>query len=361
MQTNKTRSCHWLNNKYKSKTSLGSKRRKTHSYYQLQVEMEAHSSAPTTVLVSVAQASTVFHDTPATLDKAEKLLGEAARSGSQLVLFPEAFVGGYPHLSGFGSAIGGMSEEGRQEFCQYRAAAIQIPGPEVDRIAAMAAKYKVNVGMGVVEKEGYTLYSTLLLFDSQGRLVGKHRKLVPTAVERIFWGRGDGSTFPVLQSPFGKIGGAIGLENRMPLLRAALYAKGIEMYCAPTADCRPTFHATLKHIAMEGGCFVLSANQFLQGKDLPPLLSGAEEVKPDSVVSSGGSTIISPFGRVLAGPNHDGEALLTAEIDVGEIAKAKFEFDVAGHYSTPTILSLTVKDHPTKTVTFTAAEAKTDM
>ncbi|XP_050222369.1 bifunctional nitrilase/nitrile hydratase NIT4B-like [Mercurialis annua] len=314
--------------------------------------------ADSIVRVSVVQASTVFHDTPATLHKAEKLLGEAAGSGAQVVLFPEAFVGGYPHLSCFGSTMGGISQKGRREFCQYHATAIQVPGPEVDRLAAMAGKYKVDLGMGVVEKEGYTLYSTLLLFDSQGRFVGKHRKLVPSAVERVYWGRGDGSTFPVLQSPFGKIGGAIGLESRMPLLRTALYAKGVEIYFAPTTDCRPTFHATLRHVAMEGGCFVLSANQFLQEKDLPPSSSGAEEGKPDAVVCRGGSCIISPYGTVLAGPKHDGEGVLTADIDIGEIATAKIEFDVAGHYTTPSILSLTVKDQPAKTVTFTTSGAK---
>ncbi|KAK9175488.1 hypothetical protein WN944_027495 [Citrus x changshan-huyou] len=317
-----------------------------------EVDMGADSSAPT-VRATVVQASTIFYDTPATLGKAERLLAEAAGYGSQLVVFPEAFIGGYPRGSNFGVTIGNRTAKGKEEFRKYHASAIDVPGPEVERLAAMAGKYK-------------------------GHFLGKHRKIMPTALERIIWGFGDGSTIPVFETPIGKIGAAICWENRMPLLRTAMYAKGIEIYCAPTADSREVWQASMTHIALEGGCFVLSANQFCRRKDYPPPpeyeFSGTEQdLTPDSIVCAGGSVIISPSGSVLAGPNYDGEALISADLeqnsvsdhyqcwpDLGEIARAKFDFDVVGHYSRPEVLSLVVRDHPATPVTFTSASAKTE-
>ncbi|KAF3661994.1 Bifunctional nitrilase/nitrile hydratase NIT4 [Capsicum annuum] len=295
-------------------------------------------------------------------DKAERLLAEATSYGAQLVVFPEAFIGGYPRGSTFGVSIGNRTDKGKEEFRKYHASAIDVPGPEVDRLAAMAGKYKVYLVMGVIERDGYTLYCTVLFFDSQGHYLGKHRKIMPTALERIIWGFGDGSTIPVYDTPIGKIGAAICWENRMPLLRTAMYAKGIEIYCAPTADSREVWQASMTHIALEGGCFVLSANQFCRRKDYPPppdyVFSGSEEdLTPDSVVCAGGSVIISPSGAVLAGPNYDGEALISADLDLGEIVRAKFDFDVVGHYARPEVLSLTVKDHPVSAVSFTSTSS----
>ncbi|XP_021720535.1 bifunctional nitrilase/nitrile hydratase NIT4A [Chenopodium quinoa] len=329
-----------------------------------EVEMGADSSAPT-VRATVVQASTVFYDTPATLEKAERLLAEAASYGAQLVVFPEAFIGGYPRGSNFGVTIGNRTAKGREEFRKYHASAIDVPGPEVDRLAAMAGKYKVYLVMGVIERDGYTLYCSVLFFDSQGHYMGKHRKMMPTALERVIWGFGDGSTIPVFETPIGKIGAAICWENKMPLLRMAMYAKGIEIFCAPTADAREVWQASMTHIALEGGCFVLSANQFCRRKDYPPppeyVFSGIEDdLNPESVVCAGGSVIISPSGAVLAGPNHDGEALISADLDLGEIAQAKFDFDVIGHYSRPEILSLTVRDQPTNAVSFTSDSERTE-
>jgi beta-cyano-L-alanine hydratase/nitrilase len=327
-----------------------------------EVDMGAESSAPT-VRATVVQASTVFYDTPATLDKAERLLAEAASYGSQLVVFPEAFIGGYPRGSNFGVTIGNRTTKGREEFRKYLASAVDVPGPEVDRLAAMAGKYKVHLVMGVIERDGYTLYCTVLFFNPQGSYLGKHRKIMPTALERIIWGFGDGSTIPVFDTAIGKIGAAVCWENRMPLLRTAMYAKGIEIYCAPTADARELWQASMTHIALEGGCFVLSSNQFCRRKDYPPppeyVFSGTEEdLSPESIVCAGGSVIISPAGVVLAGPNYDGEALISADLDMGEIARAKFDFDVVGHYSRPEVLSLVVKDHPTIPVSFTSSNSE---
>ncbi|CAN1251939.1 Bifunctional nitrilase/nitrile hydratase NIT4B [Linum perenne] len=269
-----------------------------------EVDMGSDSSAPV-VRATVVQASTIFYDTPATLDKAERLLAEAAGYGSQLVVFPEAFIGGYPRCLIMLQCNGEMISLVLNLFDD-------ISGPEVERLAAMAGKYKAFLVMGVIERDGYTLYCTVLFFDAQGHYLGKHRKMMPTSVERIVWGFGDGSTLPVFDTPVGKIGAAICWENRMPLLRTAMYGKGIEIYCAPTADARPSWTASMTHIALEGGCFVLSANQFCRRSDYPP---GTEnELNPDSVVCAGGSVIISPMGTVLAGPNFEGEALISADL-----------------------------------------------
>lgn len=329
-----------------------------------EVEMGADSSAPV-VRATVVQASTIFYDTPATLDKAERLVAEATALNAQLVVFPEAFIGGYPRGSNFGVVIGNRTDKGKEEFRKYHAAAIDVPGPEVERLGAMAGKYKVHLVMGVIERDGYTLYCTVLFFDNQGHYLGKHRKIMPTALERIIWGFGDGSTVPVFETAVGKIGAAICWENRMPMLRTAMYGKGIEIYCAPTADSRDVWQASMIHIALEGGCFVLSANQFCRRKDYPPspeyeFLGLDQNITPEHVVCRGGSVIISPSGTILAGPNYEGEALITADLDLGDIARAKFDFDVVGHYSRPEVLRLTVNDQPMKPVSYTSAVAGTE-
>ncbi|CAL9109072.1 unnamed protein product [Musa textilis] len=319
------------------------------------------SCTPRVQIVAMLEPQSLLLMFPFASYKAERLIAEAASYGSQLVVFPEAFIGGYPRGSTFGVTIGSRSAKGKEEFRKYHAAAIDVPGPEVDRLAALAGKYKIFLVMGVIERAGYTLYCTVLFFDPQGQYLGKHRKLMPTALERIIWGFGDGSTIPVFETPIGKIGALICWENRMPLLRTALYGKGVEIYCAPTADARDVWQASMVHIALEGGCFVLSANQFCRRKDYPPppdyVFAGAEEEPSmDSVVCAGGSVIISPSGAVLAGPNYEGEALISADLDLGEIVRAKFDFDVVGHYSRPEVLSLTVKDDPQNPVSFTSAE-----
>ncbi|CAD5324841.1 unnamed protein product [Arabidopsis thaliana] len=317
-----------------------------------------------TVRVTIVQSSTVYNDTPATLDKAEKFIVEAASKGAKLVLFPEAFIGGYPRGFRFGLAVGVHNEEGRDEFRNYHASAIKVPGPEVERLAELAGKNNVHLVMGAIEKDGYTLYCTVLFFSPKGQFLGKHRKVMPTSLERCIWGQGDGSTIPVYDTPIGKIGAAICWENRMPLYRTALYAKGIEIYCAPTADYSLEWQASMIHIAVEGGCFVLSAHQFCKRREFPEhpdyLFNDIVDTKEhDPTVSGGGSVIISPLGKVLAGPNYESEGLVTADLGIyihssnlGDIARAKLYFDVVGHYSKPDIFNLTVNEHPKKPVTF---------
>ncbi|CAM6017974.1 unnamed protein product, partial [Sphagnum balticum] len=325
-----------------------------------EVDMGGAYPAANFIRASVVQASSIFYNTPATLDKVERLVAEAADLGSQLVVFPEAFVGGYPRGNSFGAVVGSRSAKGREDYRKYHASAIDVPGPEVERLASLAGRQKVVLVIGVIERDGGTLYCTALSFGSGGEFLGKHRKLMPTASERLIWGFGDGSTLPVFETPIGRVGAVICWENRMPLLRTAMYAKGVQLYCAPTADARSTWQASMLHIALEGGCFVLSANQFCRRQDYPPAPEyvfggmGEREPSPEDVVCAGGSVIISPTGTILAGPNFEGEGLITADLDPADIVRAKFDFDVIGHYARPDVLHLTVRDQVLPPVSFTS-------
>ncbi|CAA7041423.1 unnamed protein product [Microthlaspi erraticum] len=329
------------------------------------VNINSHASS-SIVRASVVQASTIYNDTPKTLEKAERLIVEAAnKEKAELVVFPEGFIGGYPRGFRFGLAVGVHNNEGRDEFRKYHASAIHVPGPEVTKLAEIARRNNVYLVMGAIEKDGYTLYCTALFFSPDGQFLGKHRKVMPTSMERCIWGYGDGSTIPVYDTRIGKLGAAICWENKMPLFRTALYAKGIEIYCAPTADGSKVWQSSMTHIAHEGGCFVLSACQFCQRKDFPDhpdyLFTDVEDYKEDdAIVMLGGSVIISPMGEVLAGPNYESECLITADLDLGDIARAKLYFDVVGHYSKPEVFSLTVNEHPKKPVTFVSKSVKAD-
>lgn len=301
---------------------------------------------PHVVRAAVVQAAPVAFDTPRTLEKVEALTRQAADRGAELIVFPEAFVSAYPRGSTFGAVVGNRTPEGREEYRRYWDSAIDVPGPAVDRLAAIAGEYRAYLVIGVVERDGGTLYCTVLFFASDGRYLGKHRKLMPTASERLVWGFGDGSTLPVFETPLGRIGAVICWENYMPLLRMAMYAKGILLYCAPTADARDTWIATVQHIAFEGRCFVLSCNQFCRRSDYPPQYKTPFGDDPDTVVCRGGSCIVDPLGQIIAGPDFEGETILCAELDMGEIARGKFDFDVVGHYARPDVFRLHVNEQP---------------
>jgi len=308
-------------------------------------------------IVAVVQAAPVAFDVARTLQKVSDLVADAKRRGARLTLFPEAFVSAYPRGLGFGAAVGSRSPEGREQFRIYWDSAIDVPGPHVDQLAAAARAHQTHLVIGVVERDSGTLYCTVLFFGPDGRYLGKHRKVMPTGSERLVWGFGDGSTLPVLQTDIGRIGAVICWENYMPLLRAAMYAKGIEIYCAPTADGRDTWLPTMQHIAQEGRCFVLSSNQFARRRDYPADYTTPFGDDPETVLSRGGSCIIGPLGTILAGPDFEGEAILTAEIDRHDIARARLDFDAVGHYARPDIFRLIVDESSRSPVTFHSAVA----
>jgi nitrilase len=296
------------------------------------------------VSVAVVQAGSILFDRERTVQKAADLAADAARRNARLVLFPEAFVGGYPKGLDFGARIGSRSAEGREQFRVYYEGAVDVPGACCDALGAIARDNSIYLVMGVIERDGGTLYCTVLFFAPDGTLLGKHRKLMPTAMERLVWGSGDGSTLPVLQTPLGRIGAVICWENYMPLLRMTMYNKGVELYCAPTVDDRETWLPSMQHIAVEGRCFVLSACQYLRRGDCPPLYKLAQSVSAGTVLIGGGSLIVNPFGKVLAGPQRSGETILTADLDMDDIVRGKYDLDVAGHYARPDVFRLAVDE-----------------
>ena len=309
----------------------------------------AESSNP--VRVAVVQAAPVLFDREATIEKAARLVAEAAAGGAKLVVFPEAFVPAYPRGLSFGAVVGSRSDEGRRLFARYFNNAVEIPSPATDRLGLAAREAGVWLAIGVIERDraGGTLYCTLLYFGPDGAILGKHRKLKPTASERLIWGEGDGSTLPVLETELGRIGGLICWENYMPLARAALYQKGIELYLAPTADARDAWQATMRHVALEGRCFVLACNQYVTKSmypaDLGPEARSDLEQSPE-VMSRGGSAIVSPLGEYLAGPLYGQEGILYADLDRDDLAAARFDFDPVGHYARPDVFSLSIDETP---------------
>ena len=294
------------------------------------------------IRVAVVQDAPVAFEADATIAKVETLVAQAAAQGAQLAVFPEAFVGGYPQGVDFGARVGMRLPEGRRDFQRYHAGAIEVPGSHTHALGEVARRHQLHLVIGVIERDRGTLYCTVLFFGDDGTLLGKHRKTMPTAMERLIWGFGDGSTLTVLPTPLGRIGAVICWENYMPQLRLAMYAQGIQLYCAPTVDDRETWLSTMRHIALEGRCFVLSSCQFAKRRDFPADYNPLQGNDPDTVLIRGGSCIISPLGQVLAGPLFDQSTILTADLDLDEIVRGQYDLDVVGHYARPDLFQLTV-------------------
>jgi nitrilase len=295
------------------------------------------------LIAAVAQTATVMFDTAATVAKAETLMAEAAARGAQVLVFPEAFIGGYPKGADFHIFIGARTPEGRQDFLKYYEAAVTLDGPEIAQLAQAAGAHKLYVCIGIIEREGGTLYCTAVYLGPEGTVLGHHRKLMPTALERLVWGYGDGSTLQAVETPFGKLGAVICWENYMPALRMAMYQQRVALYCAPTADDRDSWISTMQHIAMEGRCFVLSSCQHLRRAQFPSAsMHNRLPDDPETLLMRGGSCIISPAGKVLAGPVYGEDVLLTAEIDLDDIPRAQMDFDPVGHYARPDVFQLAV-------------------
>lgn len=299
---------------------------------------------------AVVQASAIPFDSERSVHKAVDLIRDAAAEGARLIVFPEAFISGYPKGAHFGAPVGLRTAAGRDEFLTYAKGAIDVPGPATEALAEAAREAGAYLVIGVIERDGGTLYCTVLFFGPDGTVLGKHRKLMPTAAERLIWGYGDGSTLPVFDTPLGKIGAVICWENYMPMLRMAMYGKGITIYCAPTADDRDTWLSSMRHVALEGRCFVLTSCQFIHRGDFPVDYECALGDDPNTILMRGGSAIINPLGQVLAGPHFEGETILYADLDLDDITRGKYDFDVVGHYARPDIFQLRVNEAPTSPV-----------
>jgi nitrilase len=284
----------------------------------------------------------------------EKILGYErgiATSGAKLVVMPEAVLGGYPKGETFGTYLGYRLPEGRESFRRYHENAVELPGPEIAALEGLSARTGAFLVLGVIERAGSSLYCTAIFIDPEQGYVGKHRKLMPTAAERLVWGQGDGSTLTVVDSPAGRVGSAICWENYMPLMRTAMYAKGVEIWCAPTVDEREIWQASMRHIGYEGRCFLVSACQVMGS----PVELGVDAPgrDPNAPLINGGSLIVGPLGDVLAGPLQGEEGLLTATIDLDDIPRARYDFDPVGHYARPDVFSLSVDESPRAGVHFT--------
>ena len=286
-----------------------------------------------TVKAAVVQASPVLFDLSRSLEKVASLSEIASKAGAELVLFPESFLPCYPRGMGFGTVVGSRSTEGRELWLMYWKNSVEVPGKAVDQLKKIAQRNDIYLIIGITEKAaiGGTLYCSLLYLSPKGELIGHHRKLKPTASERVIWGEGDGTDLEVLDTPIGKIGGLICWENYMPNARMKLYEQDIQIYLAPTADQRGSWQATMQHIACEGRCFVLGCNQYVTKTMYPPNLQKSIVEQPE-VMSRGGSVIVSPLGEILAGPLYDREDILYADLSMDEVIKSKMDFDVIGHY-----------------------------
>ncbi len=302
------------------------------------------------VRAAVVQAAPVLFDRGASLDKAVCLIGEAAAQKAQLILFPEAFIPAYPRGFSFGSPVGSRGPEGRKLWQLYLEQSMDVPGPGTAVLGKAAKEAGAYLGIGVIERDERsrgTLYCTLLYFGPDGRLLGKHRKLKPTAAERVIWGEGDAGTLLTLDTNIGRIGGLICWENYMPLARMAMYGQGVEIYLAPTADARDAWQAAMVHIACEGRCFVLGCNQFVTREMYPKTLPCYDELEHQpEIMSRGGSVIVSPMGEVLAGPLFGQEGILYTDLDMSEVTRGKMDFDVIGHYARPDVFHFQVPGQP---------------
>ncbi|MGO4547831.1 carbon-nitrogen hydrolase family protein [Paenibacillus sp. 2TAB23] len=309
------------------------------------------------VKVAVVQAAPILFDKESAFRKIAAYVQEAKGNGAKLLLFPEVFIGGYPRGFSFGARVGSRTMEGREDWAKYGSSAITIPGTDTDLLGEIAREAGVYLIIGVVERDQEysqsTLYNSIVYIGPDGKLLGKHRKLIPTGSERLLWGQGDGSTLTVIDTPFGRIGGLICWENYMPLARMAMYAKGIDILVTPTADARDTWQATLKHIACEGRCYVLSSNQFATKESYPESLNGYAELANDpTILCRGGSAIVGPLGEYVAEPVYDTETVIYADLDMASVTASRFDFDAAGHYNRPDVFQLQVNEAKQNIVSF---------
>ena len=299
------------------------------------------------VKVGVVQATPALFDIAKTVEIVCEWIEKGKNSGCELLLFPESFIPCYPRGLTFDAVIGRRTEHGREVWLDYWQNSLEASSEYVKIISQAIKDAGIMVALGVTEKErlGGSLHCSLLYFGKNGALLGKHRKLKPTGLERYIWAESDGSTLTTFDTDLGRIGGLICWENYMPLARMSMYNKGVEIYLAPTADSRESWQASMMHIALEGRCFVLASNQFVKKSDYPERYQLELTGEPD-IMCAGGSVIISPMGEIMAGPLWNEEGLLTAELDFTVLAKSKMDFDCIGHYSRPDVFEFSVNKQP---------------
>jgi nitrilase len=298
------------------------------------------------VKVGVVQATPSLFNTSKTIEIIISWIEKGVSAGCEFLLFPESFIPCYPRGLNFDAIIGRRTEKSRALWLEYSENSIDVSSEDLSDLKKAIKKAGLFVALGVTERvHSGSLYCSVLYFDKEGTLIGKHSKIKPTGLERYVWAESDGSGLVSFDTSIGRIGGLICWENYMPLARMAMYQKGVEIYVTPTADARPSWQSTVQHIALEGRCFVLSSNQFVKKTDYPEKFQEDLLEEPE-IMSAGGSVIISPMGEILAGPLWNMEGLLTAELDFSILAKSKLDFDVTGHYSRNDIFKLEIVNQP---------------
>ena len=304
------------------------------------------SSSTEPFVVAAAQATPVFLDRDASIDKACSLIAQAGASGAKLVVFPECFIPTYPLWVWFIQPV--KTRELRDLYTELLDNSISIPSAATGRLGTAARDASITVAIGVnelnAEASGSTLYNTTLIIGSDGEIVGKHRKLVPTVAERFVHGMGDGSTLDVYDLDFGQLSCLICWENYMPLARHAMWAWGAQIHIAPTWDRGEPWLSTLRHTAKEGRVYVIGCCTAMHRDDIPERYAFKEAYLPSDVewVNPGLSAIIDPDGKVIAGPAEKEETILYAEVDPRDLKGPRFQLDVAGHYGRPDIFQLVV-------------------
>lgn len=299
-----------------------------------------------TCKIALVQAEPVLFDKDASLEKALKLIEEAAEQNAELIVFPELFIPGYPIGMNFGFSMGKRTEAGREDWMRYYNASLIAGGPEFEAMAQAAIKANAYISMGFSERDAVkgTLYNSNVIFEPDGSYK-VHRKLKPTGTERVVWGDADKDYFPITETPWGPMGSLICWESYMPLARVALYQRGITIYISPNTNDNPEWQATIQHIAIEGKCYFINADMLVRKSSYPADLNEKDAVDrlPD-MVCRGGSCIIDPYGHYLTEPVWDEETIIYAELDMTLPAACKMEHDAVGHYARPDVLNLIVED-----------------
>lgn len=296
----------------------------------------------TTFTVAAAQAVPFFLDREKTVVKACELISEAGKNNAKLIVFPEVFISGYPDWvwvvpNGNGKLLNEL-------YTELINNAVSIPDDSTQQLCQAAKGAGIHVAIGVHEKNtessGASLFNTLLYIDDQGKILGKHRKLIPTGGERLIWSQGDGSTLPAYETPFGNVGGLLCWENFMPLARQSMYLQGVQIYVAPTWDSSENWLLSMRHIAREGGMYIIGVCSAVHMDDIPDKYEFKKLYGEDQTwINPGNSCIINPSGEIIAGPIAEKSELIYAEIDLDQIPAAKRMFDVTGHYGRPDVFN----------------------
>jgi len=307
--------------------------------------------------IAIAQAPPAYLDRAATLEKATQIISAEADAGAQLIMFPEAYVPGYPTWI-WRLRPGGDHALTSDLHRELVASAVDVARGDLQPVQDAARQHAVTVCLGLHEREGAysrtTLFNSYVIIGPDGSLLNHYRKMVPTNPERMVWGRGDASGLRVVDTPVGRVGALICWGNFMPLSRQALYAQGVELYLAPTWDYGEDWIGSMRHIAREGRCWVASCATAMQASDLPDDLPGRAELyaDPDEWINDGDAILIAPGGKVVAGPLHRDKGVLRGEVDASRVASARRSLDVAGHYSRPDIFKLSIDRRPQRPVDF---------